>query len=147
MKAKVYQTTSPFNDNYFDMWKELSNNLPFYNVLEGTKYMYLIVIPSSINPVNIFTKYGVKTLEPYEREFDDEKFNSNYQIGIGHNSDLIKPFINFGSLNGIIFNEDGYPLDENNKIIEGSQKFYPVRHGNPYYFEPFKILRNMMQKL
>ncbi len=144
MKVKIYQTTSTGNGYYFDMWKELSNDLPFYSVLEGTKYMYLVAIPSSIDPTNIFQKYGVDTLEPVEKDFDDDKFNSSYQIG---RYILEKPFILCHNINGIQVNDDGYPIDENNKIIEGTQKLYPVNHGNPYYHEPIRIAINMIKKL
>jgi hypothetical protein len=151
MKVKIYQTTSTGNGYYFDMWKEISNDLPFYSVLEGTKYMYLIAIPSSIDPTNIFQKYDVETLEPEEKDFDDDKFNSSYQITITYGGEdyyiLEKPFKYCHNINCIKVNDDGYPVDENNVIIEGTQKLYPVNHGNPYYHEPIRIAINMIKKL
>ena len=132
MKAKIYQTTGGFNDEYFKMCKEISPSLPFYGVLEGTLYSYIIAIPSSIDPSDIFKKYGVKTLESYEIEFDDDKFNENYQLTTSYvdgNYVLQKPFKYCSSYNGIRINEDGYPIDEDNKVIPDSKKFYPTRHG------------------
>ena len=103
-----------------------------YGTLEGTTYWYIIAIPSSIDPTDIFRKYGVKTLNPCEIDFDDDKFNENYQLNCSYSGDksytLDKPFKNISEYNGVRINEDGFPIDDNNNIITGAKKFYPTRH-------------------
>ena len=83
IKAILYQISCP-NIGIINFCKYLGTNNPRYGILEGTIYMYLVAIPydSQIDIVSLFNKYNVKYLEPEFVEFDHNKFNSDYKIGI-----------------------------------------------------------------
>ncbi len=159
IKALVWQISGPTknitNDNYFDKLFELKNklskkcgyDLPELSILEGTEKPYILCVPVDFDPKSIFDEYGVKyyddnfTDECKIKMFDLDKFNSNYQLGISYSDKdryvLRKPHSNCNNINGIKINDDGYPIDDNNNIIEGSLKF-PANHIDPKWNEVMK---------
>lgn len=156
ISVKIYQITSPCDGDIYKLWKQLGDNLPHYGVLEGTRYMYLIVIPNDINCINntldIFKKYNVEYISDsnIDYTFDSDKFNSNYKIGVTYFGNdyyvLEKPFNLCHSLNGIKINEDGYPIDEENNIIPNTLKF-PANNTDPNWSHinkhNFKIIKSL----
>ena len=140
IKTKIYQLSFSKNKkSIYDLWKQLGDNIPHFNILDGTSKPFLICVPYNIDPIQIFNEFGVDYYDETEYttqkyvEFDENKFNSNYQINVNYFSKdyyvLEKPYKYVSSLNSIKINEDGYPIDENNIIIKNSMKFPP----NSYY--------------
>ena len=153
IKAQIWQISGPTkcvsNDDYYDKLFELKNklsiacgyDLPDLSTLEGTDKPYILCVPADFNPKPIFDEYGVKYFD-YDsiynyKMFDLDKFNSNYQLGISYFKEddyyvLHKPYEHCRNIDGIKVNDDGYPIDENNNIIEGSLKF-PANHIDPKF--------------
>lgn len=156
IKARIWQISYPTKnityDNYFDKLFELKNklskecgyDLPDLSSLEGTDKPYILCVPLDFNPKDIFDEYGVKyyddnfTDEYKIKIFDLDKFNSNYQLGISYSDKeyyvLRKPHVHCNNINGIKINEDGYPIDDDNNIIEGSLKI-PANNIDPKWDE------------
>lgn len=150
IKARIWQISGPtncktYNDYFvklFELYEKLktlcNQDLPELSSLEGTDKPYILCIPADFNPKSIFDEYGVKYSDDdfYSYEmFDLDKFNSNYQLGksIEDNSYILnKPYLYCRSINCFKVNEDGYPIDKNNNIIEGSMKF-PANHIDPKF--------------
>lgn len=157
IKARIWQISGPSknitNDNYFDKLFELKDklskqcgyDLPELSSLEGTDRPYILCVPVDFNPRAIFDEYGVKYYEDGQLYnnimFDLDKFNSNYQLGISYSDKeyyvLGKPHVHCNNINGIKINDDGYPIDDNNNIIEGSLKI-PGNNIDPKWDEAMK---------
>jgi len=146
--ARIWQISQPqcenSNEKLFEMMDKLREksgyDLPEFGILEGTTRPYIIAIPIECNPCFIFDEYNVKYIgDQYfsKKDFDLDKFNSNYQLGISYFPEddcyvLRKPYFDAEKLNGIKINDDGFPINKNNNVIEGSLKF-PTHNCDPKF--------------
>jgi hypothetical protein len=87
LEVNFIQINQPFYISVDDLILKFGNDIPKYNIIEGTDYYYLLCIPAEIDIIDLAEIYKFKISIMHTSFVDKNKFNSKYIAGISYKND------------------------------------------------------------